>query len=841
MRLCFGSYATVLKICAHEAVTNRILVSKLVGLVDKEHALDENDLDWLYTKLLNCSGGFPKAQGGKNREVGTSRTSIMSLISKIKTDEILGEFEEEILPLLIEDKKRDAILYLKSILSNDNEAINSRGMTFRKYTGMEASQAAISHDIEPVRFLAGLFLYSVAVGENKSAEGKKTVEAIKKDGYLDSVPPFINDFEFDGNNPPPHKNEEGHKAILSQEPLARYFSALKDRFSKVKTLLDNDAPRPIYSFYVPNSFHFWAYVTEHGKREFRMVNVKEFDLSKILTLTKYMILSGTGGLGKSMMMKHILMLAIDSYEETGLLPAFIQLKDYEQADLDIVSFIHRKMSVFWADLEKDTVVRLLREGRMLILFDGLDEINSAYARSFEGSLEELVNRYPDNHYIISSRPYNFRAFTLFTVCHLEPFTKDQAIKMIRRLEFMPDEPDVKERFLKELNSNLYRDHEDFASIPLLLTLMLMTFAEYASIPANLHEFYRQAFYTLAQKHDATKSSYHRLYHTGLTTEQFADSFAEFCYITYCNQKFDLSSTELSQVYQKMNFFQNLKDYSGTQDDYIYDLMVNLCLMYEENGKYSFTHRSFQEYFCALFFSGLGDAPLKQVGKFFERNLLRSGADQTFEMLYNMARHNVEKCIILPRLKELFDECDKFEEEYLEECGDFGSDYDEGIPAYWNYLISMYGTFEVGDGDVYSDYNPQPSSWIFRFVAKKYGVLHSQLWADDFGSDINDFQTDEFVYVPTGPEEGEIQNIDDAPALYDDDGNCVDYNYECAGYRYELDFFDIWSDPDQNRGIIEGINSDLFALREEYVGMRKVYEEIEERVRRDENHILSVIL
>ena len=843
MKLCFGSYATVLKLCAHDAVTNRILISKLVGLVDKDAALDEDGLDWLFTKLMGCKADFNRTRSaGKDREVGTSRTSIMTLVHKVKTEDIVSEFDEEIVPLLIEDKKHDAVLYLKNILLADNNATNEHGRTFVKYMGVDASYASLMSDIYLPHFLAGLFLYAIAIGGNKSEDGAETVAEIKKDDYLERQPLFIDDFTL-VDSPVKQKSAKivSMQTTFGEDDLTHYFSELKDKFSKVKTLLDNDSPRPIYSFYVPNRISYIATMPGTGSEKYyrREVNIDDFELPYFLNITKYMILSGTGGLGKSMMMRHILMLAINDYPKTKILPVFLLLKDFEQSDVDLVSFIHRKAAIFWPGLTRDMITSMLTEGTLLLLLDGLDEIHSDFARRFEGALEELVDRYPKNHYILSSRPYNFRAFTRFTVMRLEPFSKKQAIEMIRKLEFHPEEPEIKNKFLKELDRSLFKEHEDFASIPLLLTLMMMTHAEYASIPSSLHEFYAQAFTTLAQKHDATKSSYHRIYRTGLTTDQFSSSFAEFCYLTYCSQKFELTGLELSQFYQRMNFFQDLRNYKGTLDDYIYDLMVNLCLMYEENGKYSFTHRSFQEYFCALFFSQLPDAALEQVGRFFERNSLRTGADQTFEMLYNMIRHRVEKTILLPRLEKLFAKCDEFEKDFVLENEGYDDECGEGDPAYWCFLMKQYFSISVGDGDVKEDYDAKPDSFLYSFLAKKYGALHRRLDAGDF-EEIDEFCEDSFVHVPTGPMEDEIVSVDEAPVC-NVDGDEYD-RFDPAGSRYDIDWQDIWYDDHSSRHwFMDSVNDKSFPLRKEYQAMRNVYEEMKERCQRNEDRIFSVIL
>ena len=84
---------------------------------------------------------------------------------------------------------------------------------------------------------------------------------------------------------------------------------------------------------------------------------------------------------------------------------------------------------------------------------------------------------------------------------------------------------LKNKFAKELKDTLYDNHESFASIPLLLTIMLMTYEDGASIPNNLTDFYNLAFYTLYQKHDASKSGYKRELKSNLSLEQFKEALS----------------------------------------------------------------------------------------------------------------------------------------------------------------------------------------------------------------------------------------------------------------------------------------------------------------------------
>ena len=233
------------------------------------------------------------------------------------------------------------------------------------------------------------------------------------------------------------------------------------------------------------------------------------------------------------------------------------------------------------------------------LLDGMDEIKSRYLTQFEKELSDLADRYPENNFILSSRPISdFIARSKFDVYELAPFTKEQALQLIDQLVYRPESPELKASFRREVDESLWETHRDFVENPLLLTIMLMTYERYARIPYKRHVFYRDAFFTLAEKHDATKIGFERAYRTKMTPEEFALVLEEFCTRTYFDEKFEFTDEEFAAYFDKLKVLERINKRFSLQDLKM-DFTLNLCIMYYESGKYSFIHRSFQEYFCAF--------------------------------------------------------------------------------------------------------------------------------------------------------------------------------------------------------------------------------------------------
>lgn len=375
-----------------------------------------------------------------------------------------------------------------------------------------------------------------------------------------------------------------------------YLKFTYDKYSKVKTLLYKNEGKFIYDFYEH------VYLSNSGLEKLETDNTEQ-----IFNKSSNIILTGTGGIGKSMLVKHIF---INQIQQATSIPIFIELKslnDFEFLDNRLIDFIYQEIRNHHLDLEKQYFEVTLNAGRYTIIFDGLDEVNPSKRSWLDREIKEFVTLYNENRYVLSSRPSEeFIGWNQFIEYEISKMDKEQALALINKLNY--DEK-VKKRFYKELKGHLYDTHKSFASIPLLLTIMLMTYEAGASIPNNLTDFYNQAFYTLYQRHDASKSGYKRELKAKLTPEEFRNILAYIGLKTFFEGKVDFDRTTLDDIITKYCLKYNLE---LKTNDIVYDATHSACMMLQEGVSLKFSHRSFQEYFAAVGVNQLDDKLQKQI-------------------------------------------------------------------------------------------------------------------------------------------------------------------------------------------------------------------------------------
>ena len=580
-----------------------------------------------------------------------------------------------------------------------------------------------------------------------------------------------------------------------------YLKKAQNKYCLLKTLLYSDYPRQFYDFYVCNDITQRVPIFTTGyKREYKHRYFHSANAEILSQCSHFIILLGTGGLGKSMMLRHLMLDSILHYNETKKLPIFVPLKEYDENADDLLTYVFDKFVTLERNMKLQDFTQLLLDGKFLLLFDGLDEISSDCMKKFEHALEIFADKYENNMFIISSRPFaplgNFAAFNRFTVLRLEPFDKNKALELIDKLDFRADEPLIKQNFRKELDEQLYFTHREFTENPLLLTIMLMTYEQFAEIPSKMHVFYHEAYVTLSQKHDASKGAYKRKFKTGLTADVFADYFAEFCARTYIDDKFDLTEIEFEKYFNSLNIH---KKYESRilMSDFLSDLTTALCLMYYESGKYHFVHRSFQEYFCAVFFSKQKDKNLYQISQIaFENSRSKSWSDRTFDMIYDMIPEKIEEYVFLPFLKDLFAECDKND-------------------GYLTFLKKIYPSIYYDVGEVDTSYRNTARSFIYNFIVN---TKHLSRKINDSDIPFNEnLISSEYAYInknwrdsdkDTGEELIDIAELDDEYiSRYGDP--------EVVGWNLEIDIEDIFELPEDYGDIIAALTNENFALNQEY--------------------------
>ncbi len=807
-RLCFGTVAKVLKQCKLSAVTDVQLVGSLTRTIDPSCEYGVSD-GTAVSRLLSCtqnlSNGQTRRMGQRAKTGfsdfesgwGTNRLSNVVLSGqKADKGDVIKAIAESVLPLLDEDRKALAALAILDIIRQDTVIDDEKHLSFEKHFGT-SKKALLSQDQYILSELfAGVLLYTVVAVKNTA--GKDCVNEIDK-SYVDNFASLDNIYDFAADFPDVAVRRRAwhpvDQSTVDESLIADYLAKANEKYNEIKTLLYSDEPKPFNSFYVCNNIQRRIPVQSKFGSAYRTELIQNATSDDLVDCSRFVILSGTGGLGKSMMLRHLLLNAIERYDTSGLIPLFIALKDYDDTAKDLFDYAFSKFEGYGTEISREQFEVLLVAGKCLLLFDGLDEIGTKYGGRFEKELEAFTDRYPKNRYVVSSRPYrSFVSYSRFTVLFLQPFSKAQALRLIDKLEFRPDEPIFKDKFRGELDKTLYASHREFTENPLLLTIMLMTFEQFAEVPSKMHIFYREAFVALSQKHDASKGAYKRTLRTGLTADKFADYFAEFCSRSYHDEKFELTDAEFADYYIRLKERGKAGDNTTSVEDFLYDLCSNMCLMYFESGKYHFTHRSFQEYFCALYFSKQKDKNLRAIGDFFEKRRSRNFGDKTFVMLYDMIPDKIDEYVFLPFLTALFKECDDAD-------------------GYWSFLEIMYPQLRYEKGETDEYISNSPASYLYEFMKKTFFNNTCSINELPFYESL---VSETYGYVEDEDGDNKLVNLDDVSYDYKNDYGAPDP----IGWVLEFDIADVRKKRTKYKELVEILDADDFVLKIEFEDARE---------------------
>ncbi len=214
---------------------------------------------------------------------------------------------------------------------------------------------------------------------------------------------------------------------------------------------------------------------------------------------------GKPGAGKTTFLKHTALRAIN--RELDGVPVFVTLKELSDSGMEIVPFMVHQFKVHRLPEPELFVERLLKSGKALVLFDGLDEVNLADNKRADliRALNDFVYQYSDCMILITCRvAATDYSFTQFEYVEMADFDVEQMGCYIDQWFSYDDDRRQKCRHaLLENDEN--KAVRELAQTPLLLALLCLVYEERGEFPPNRDEIYDEATRALLVKWDSSRN------------------------------------------------------------------------------------------------------------------------------------------------------------------------------------------------------------------------------------------------------------------------------------------------------------------------------------------------
>ena len=409
-----------------------------------------------------------------------------------------------------------------------------------------------------------------------------------------------------------------------------YLRNTTARYSKAKSFFIRNQPANLYDYYVPIGLQCDS------------TTIREPSPCSCFSVATRIVISGSGGCGKSVLMRHLF---LSSIRDRTFVPVFVELRDLNTDGRDLKELIGNTLTQHGFDPSVSYLDKALEAGHVALFLDGYDEVYPAHRAQLIGDISELSAKYPKCPVVLSTRPDDVvRSLEEFVIFAVNPLDLEGAVGLIAKL---PYDADVRRKFTDDLRHGLFEKHESFLSNPLLLSIMLLTYGENAEIPRRRSVFYNQAYEALFQRHDASKGGFRRKKETDLDIQDFAGVFGLFCLQTYEKRIFEMSNM------QALEFIDKAKQRLGFEfprEAYLRDLLSATCLLIEDGFEIMYTHRSFQEYFVALYIASASDEIQKSLLHRYWKFVI---SDSVIDLVEELNPESIERNLLIPKLTNLF--------------------------------------------------------------------------------------------------------------------------------------------------------------------------------------------
>jgi hypothetical protein len=268
----------------------------------------------------------------------------------------------------------------------------------------------------------------------------------------------------------------------------------------------------------------------------------------------------------------------------------------------------------WFDLR-------LRAGDCLVLLDGLDEVASdEHRRVVSRWVFDQTRHWPDNDYVITSRPQGYRTAPVegATVLQVCQFTDEQVDRFVRGWYLAierhcngAEDEDVRHRAQEHSDDLLERLRNapsliDLTANPLLLTMIATVHRYRGALPGSRADLYREICEVMLWRRQEAKRLETRL--GGDKSEKVLRHLA------YAMMAARVRDLPRDKVLVEIRSALRRVSKTVTAEEFLADAGSNGLLLERESGVFTFAHLTFQEYLAS---AQLRDHGLRDVARLVE--------------------------------------------------------------------------------------------------------------------------------------------------------------------------------------------------------------------------------
>jgi predicted NACHT family NTPase len=219
---------------------------------------------------------------------------------------------------------------------------------------------------------------------------------------------------------------------------------------------------------------------------------------------------GQVGSGKTTFLQHLATLCNQGTFAASQVPIFVNLKDFareQESNLSLLNYIESEFLT--SGISEGTVIEtLLREGRLLLLLDGLDEVLYKTRRIIAQEIRRFSEKYEQNQFIVACRTAaRTLELTQFTDVEMAPLNSSQVQDFVQKwiiaLTPLPHQEAQSQalQLIELLNSSEHLSFSKLTITPLFLHLICCFFHHQGQIPIRRSEFYRHCLDLLLHRWD----------------------------------------------------------------------------------------------------------------------------------------------------------------------------------------------------------------------------------------------------------------------------------------------------------------------------------------------------